>query len=167
MFARRARNKSSKIWMEGLQVTVSSRELADYLLCESRYRGEVLTQLKLQKLCYYAQAWWLALHGGKPLIDEDFQAWVHGPVLPSQYTRFRGYRWQPISDPVARPDFDDDIREHLDEVIKVFGVESAVALERMTHEEAPWVDARGDTPAHMACTHIIPKQAMQRYYASL
>lgn len=147
-------------------MTVSSRELSDYLLCESRYRGEILTPLKLQKLCYYAQAWWLALRG-EPLIDEDFQAWVHGPVLPSQYARFREYRWQPINEAVTRPDLAEDIRDHLDEVIEVFGVESAVALERMTHEEAPWLEARGDTPAHMACNHVISKESMQRFYASL
>lgn len=147
-------------------MTVTSNELSNYLLCESRYRGELLTQLKLQKLCYYSQAWWLALHG-EPLIDEDFQAWVHGPVLPSQYVRFRQYRWQPIDAAVTRPDFGKDIRDHLEEVIEVFGVETAVALERMTHEEAPWLEARGDTPPHVACSKVISKASMQAFYAAL
>lgn len=147
-------------------MAVKSNELSDYLLCESRYRGEILTPLKLQKLCYYAQAWWLALHG-EALISEDFQAWVHGPVLPSQYARFREYRWQPITEAVTRPDFDTAIRSHLDEIIEVFGVETAVALERMTHEEAPWLEARADTAPHMACSTVISKASMQSFYASL
>jgi uncharacterized phage-associated protein len=147
-------------------VTVSSNELSDYLLCESRDRGELLTPLKLQKLCYYAQAWWLVLNK-VPLVDEDFQAWVHGPVLPSQYGRFRENRWQPIQVSVTRPDVADNIREHLDEIIDVFGVESAVALERMTHEESPWLEARGSLAAHAPCSNVISKQSMRDYYASL
>lgn len=65
--------------------------VSDYLLVENRERGENLTNLKLQKLLYYAQAWHLALRNA-PLFDEDFQAWVHGPVLPSQYLRFRSFQ---------------------------------------------------------------------------
>ncbi|GAW36630.1 hypothetical protein RA2_03703 [Roseovarius sp. A-2] len=145
---------------------LTANQLADYLLCEARYRGEALTHLKLQKLCYYAQAWWLALHG-EPLIEEDFQAWVHGPVLTSQFGRFRDYRWQPIVHQVPRPEVPEGVRTHLDEVMDVFGVESAVALERMTHEEAPWLEARGELPPHEASRNVIRKETMQSFYASL
>ena len=69
--------------------------VADFLLCESRDRGENLTNLKLQKLLYYAQAWYLALYN-VALFEEDFQAWVHGPVLYSQYCRFCDWKWRPI-----------------------------------------------------------------------
>lgn len=37
---------------------------------------------KLQKLCYYAQAWAYALKGYR-LEDTDYQAWVHGPFSPA------------------------------------------------------------------------------------
>jgi uncharacterized phage-associated protein len=147
-------------------VTVSPDKIADYLLCESRYRGEVLTHLKLQKLMYYAQAWSITARE-EALFDEDFQAWVHGPVLPSQYNRFRGYGWKPIDLDILRPDFESGLREHLDEIVNVFGIESAVALERMTHQETPWIRARGDLPAHAACNRVIQKDWMKDYYSSL
>ena len=48
---------------------------AKYILCQ---KGTMSTW-KLQKLCYYSQAWSLAWTD-KPLFDEDFHAWRNGPV---------------------------------------------------------------------------------------
>jgi len=146
---------------------VTPSHVADYLLAESRDRGEVLTNLKLQKLLYYAQAWHLALYK-KPLFDEDFQAWVHGPVLPSQYRRFSRNEWRPITEQVDRPHFDDaDIEKFLNEVIDVFGTETAVSLELMTHRERPWLEARGGIPMDESSQARIDKAVMREYYGSL
>ena len=68
--------------------SVSPTHIANFLLIECRERGDIFTNLKLQKLLYYAQAWYLALRGQSP-FHRGFQAWVHGPALPSQYKRFK------------------------------------------------------------------------------
>ena len=47
-------------------------------------KGSV-THKKLQKLCYYSQAWHCALYDGTPLFAERIEAWVHGPVIPELY----------------------------------------------------------------------------------
>lgn len=141
--------------------------VADFLLAESRERGEVLTNLKLQKLLYYAQAWHLVLHGG-PLFEEDMQAWVHGPVLPSQYKRFSGNEWRPITQVIDKPHIGvKGVEEFLSEIIDVFGSESAVALEQMTHREHPWMEARGDIPMDEPSQARINKATMRKYYSSL
>jgi uncharacterized phage-associated protein len=141
--------------------------VADFLLVESRERGEVLTNLKLQKLLYYAQSWYLALHG-ESLFDEDFEAWVNGPVLPSQYDRFRAFQWRPITDEITRPTFADPaIETHLREIINVFGSETAISLELMTHRETPWVEARGSLPPWTPSAEIISKGRMLDFYRSL
>ena len=57
-------------------------------------KGE-MTHKKLQKLCYYAQAWCYALKGYR-LEDTDFQAWVHGPVSPALWERFKGFGYDSI-----------------------------------------------------------------------
>ncbi len=51
--------------------------------------------LKIQKLVYYAHGYFLAT-SGRPLLDELFEAWPHGPVLPSLYHEFKNYGFQPI-----------------------------------------------------------------------
>lgn len=140
--------------------------VADFLLVNSREAGEVLTNLKLQKLIYYSQAWFLALNG-QALFDEEFQAWVHGPVLPSQYFRFSEFRWKPITDEVVEPVLPEAVTDHLCEVLEVFGVETAVSLEHMTHDEMPWKQARGDLDPHEPSKAIIRKDWMKEFYAQL
>lgn len=61
-------------------------DVAAYIL---EKEGE-MTTMKLQKLCYYAQAWSLAWEG-RPLFDEDFQAWANGPVCRELYNKHAGY----------------------------------------------------------------------------
>jgi len=141
-------------------------DVTDFLLVESRERGEVLTNLKLQKLAYYAQAWWLA-QKGEPLFAEDFQAWVHGPVLPSQYRRFRDFQWRPLLVDVQRPALPAEVASYLTQIVDVFGTETAVSLELMTHRERPWLEARGDLAADAASTARISKDTMLTYYREL
>jgi uncharacterized phage-associated protein len=145
---------------------VAPAVVADYLLVECRERGEVLTNLKLQKLIYYAQAWELALRN-RELFAEDCQAWIHGPVVPSQYHRFRDFQWRPITAEISRPALPEDVRSHLNEIVDVFGTDSAVALELMTHREPPWLEARGDLPPDVPSTNRISKTTMRDYYRSL
>lgn len=143
-----------------------TRMMADYLIAEARERGELLTPLKLQKLLFYADAWHLALFGAEA-TPERFQAWVHGPVALSQYHRFKEYRWRPITEEIERPTLPDSLSNHLDEIMDVFGTETATALEIMTHREAPWMDARGDLPEDQPCNNYIDKDLTRRFYQSV
>ena len=49
---------------------------------------ELMTNLKVNKLVYLAQAWSL-VRLGKPLFCENIQAWQYGPVIPSVYNTFK------------------------------------------------------------------------------
>ncbi len=48
-----------------------------------------MTHMKLQKLCYYSQAWHLAWDGA-PLFPEKIEAWANGPIIPVLYEALRG-----------------------------------------------------------------------------
>ncbi len=145
---------------------ISPNLLSDFLLYESRERGDILTNLKLQKLLYYSQAWHLALKD-RELFDEDFQAWIHGPVLPSQYQRFKNFEWRPILEEIKLPQLDPELHRHLKEVIEVFGSETATSLELMTHQELPWKEARNGIAPDQPSTAIILKNSMKSFYQSL
>jgi uncharacterized phage-associated protein len=54
-----------------------------------------IDQMKLQKLVYYAYAWWLA-YTGQQLFPEDVEAWPWGPVVRSIYGDFRDCGREPI-----------------------------------------------------------------------
>lgn len=123
--------------------------------------GDLISNLKLQKLVYYAQGLNLALHD-EPLFEETLEAWTHGPVVPSLYHEYKEFGSGCISPPI---DFDvsvlsDQAREVLDEVYQVYGQFSGWKLRDMTHEESPWREAY----AKNSSTKIISQESMKKYF---
>jgi len=108
--------------------------------------GDSITNMKIQKLVYYAQGFHLAIYD-KPLFLEPIEAWTHGPVIPILYHAFKQHGPESIPTPTDLDfsDYDDQIKDLLNEVYKVYGQFSAWKLRNMTHEEMPWVNAtQGD-----------------------
>ena len=139
------------------------RKVADFLVRFCDEHGDAITNLRLQKYLYYAQGWFLAFYD-RPLFDEDLQAWVHGPAHPGTYGRFKHNRWQPISDDVGSPELPDIVWDHLVEVHSAYGKFSAWDLERMTHAEEPWREARGNLPEDESSQAVISVESMRRYF---
>lgn len=126
----------------------SVNQVAAYFLMKvDEEFGEGITNLKMQKLVYYAQAFHLALFG-IPLFEEKIEAWQHGPVVPELYHALKKYESSPIDpeDPIFRVklEFTEDQIEFLDEIYDNFARFSAWRLRDMTHSEAPWIDAFED-----------------------
>jgi len=145
---------------------VTANEVADFFIYSAHQAGEPLTNLKLQKLVYYAQAWYAAFNG-KPLFDGRIEAWVHGPVCPEVYHRFKQNQWRAIEEAVDPPaGFEEDVNDHLEEVIQVYGEMTGWELERLTHQEEPWIEARAGLAPDEAGTREIPVPAMEAYYRS-
>lgn len=147
------------------QTTAS--DVAKYILCVAHSTEELITNLKLQKLLYYAQGYYLAFHHGEPLFADGIQAWIHGPAVPNIYGEYKHNRWNPISDNVVAPQFDDDLEEYLGLIINTFLPIDAYKLEQMTHEEPPWREARGNLPPDAPCTNLIQPKTMQVYFKGL
>ena len=144
----------------------TANAVADYIIRFCHEHGVLATNLYLQKLVYYAQAWYLALYD-KPLFDEELQAWISGPVQPELYERFKHYQWNPIKEHPDKVEFPKEIEEHILEVLEVFGKYNALYLERMTHNEDPWRNARRGVQIDEHSTNVIPKKDMQEYYKTL
>ena len=149
-------------------MSISVHAVADYFILKiDREAGDNITHLKLQKLIYYAQAWYLAMFD-KPLFNNKIEAWLHGPVCREVYERFRHRSWSPI--PVTSvvsvsSAIDDEIRAFLDEVWEVYGQYSATKLEKMTHEEVPWLEARNGIQPGKPSQTLINEKSMRDHYA--
>lgn len=139
-------------------------EVAKYFIRLAHETGSFISNLKLQKLVYYAQAWHLALFE-QPLFNEDFEAWIHGPVVPELYHYYKKFGWRPI-DEAADPQLPDEIRDFLSEVVEEYFACDAYELEQMTHLEDPWNRARGGLPPDVPSNQVILKEWMQEYYAA-
>lgn len=128
-----------------------------------RDSGDSITHLKLQKLIYYVQAWSLALRD-KPLFEEDMQAWAHGPVADSVFQEYRDYGFEAIPAPTTVPEILNEDAEHIMEVVNVYSEHSAKVLERMTHNEQPWLEARKNLPPEARSKTPIDKNTMRVFY---
>lgn len=141
--------------------------IAQYILGYFQQKGEPISNLKLQKLLYYSQAWHLALYDGLPLFEEEVEAWVHGPVVPCVFRRYKAYRWSWIQEQIAPFWLEPKVVAHVNEVLDAYGNLSAWDLERMTHNELPWKEARGNLPPDESSNVIISRQSMQKFYSQI
>lgn len=110
-------------------------------------QDESMSNMKLQKLLYYAQSIHLALYD-EPLFSEAVQAWRYGPVCPSAYHFYCDYTGNqlPIPSDSSLSLIPHEIKALLEEVWSHFGLHDALTLSEMTHAESPWKEARGDLP---------------------
>ena len=146
----------------------SVHAVADYFLLKVFYgSGDGLTNLKLQKLVYYAQAWSLALRN-TPMFKERIEAWAGGPVCPALYRRLKGSGWQLIDPSFIKKSsvgvLSGDDEEFLDDVWEKYGGLWTAELRELTHREAPWKEAYGNLPPGSRCTQEISWDAMEKFY---
>ena len=142
---------------------VSVIDVASYIL---QKRGS-MTTMKLQKLCYYSQAWNLAWDE-KPLFHEPIQAWANGPVVYALFERHRGKFVVEQDDIAGNPEaLDRDERETIDAVLDAYGHLTGQQLSDITHSERPWKVARGEVSEGEYCSEVIDLDIMQDYYGGL
>ena len=128
--------------------------------------GEMST-MKLQKLCYYAQAWSL-VWDDVPLFNEEFEAWDNGPVCPELFYKTQGIFSVTAKDETGGSgDLSENQKDTIDAVLEHYGNHNAQWLSQLTHMEDPWNDARKGIPIGAGCSNIITKESMAMYYGGL
>lgn len=140
-------------------------DVAEYILDQ---KG-TMTTMKLQKLCYYSQAWSL-VWDEEPLFDEDFEAWANGPVCRELFNAHKGlfalnkgaFKSYGCADNLT-----DGQKSTIDSVLEYYGDWEPQELSGLTHRERPWLDARKGLDFGDPCDEIIDKEAMQQYYGGL
>lgn len=143
-------------------------DVAAYILSAC---GGKLPMMRLQLLAYYICAWDLAFHT-QPLIETEFQAWVHGPVSRDLWN-ICGISARTLS--VMSMVSDADVngsperlspegRVHIDDVLSSYGHLGMGELSDLVRSETPWLNARGDAEPAQKCATVILPQVMQEFY---
>jgi len=153
-----------KIFLVFLQKVIKMQNadnVARWFLSRNRLRSlsgesDFISNLKLQKLLYYAQGIHLALYG-KPLFNDPIEAWQYGPVVDSVYQTYKTNG----SDAIKKFDnpkenFSDSEEVALQFTQEAFGQFSAWKLADMTHEESPWKETE--------INQIITLDKIQKYF---
>ena len=138
-----------------------------------------MSNKKLQKLCYYAYCWFIVFFNDKEVISylnrneiqtlcpEKFQAWIHGPVLPRLYHKYKEYGWHEIPQIANKPIVEAGLESLLQQVWDAYGDFSADELEILSHQEYPWQNARKGISNGDACSNEISDYDILQYYSAL
>lgn len=138
-------------------------DVAKYIL---EQQGEMST-MKLQKLCYYAQAWSL-VWDDKELFHEEFHAWANGPVCRELFFATQGQFSVNADDEPGNSDNLTSVqKETIDEVLNYYAKHDAQWLSRLTHLEDPWRQARVGIAPGLGCDEVITKESMAMYYGGI
>lgn len=121
---------------------------------------EGITNLKLQKVLYFAQAYYLAKLG-KPIFSEKLEAWEYGPVVPEVYRKLKRNGSKPIISEEDKSTLADEDKEILKKVWDSFGGYSASRLVDIVHAHTPWKEANASTDK------VISHKAIKDYYSPL
>nr|DAV82123.1 MAG TPA: hypothetical protein [Caudoviricetes sp.] len=127
--------------------------------------------MKLQKLCYYSQAWAL-VWDEHPLFDDCFEAWVNGPVSPALYEWHKGMFLVNLNDDLLKhtdkkSPLTDVQKETIDSVLDTYGKFTAQELSDLTHKEDPWKKTNEQYPASYHYNAVITHAMMHEYYSSI
>ena len=137
-------------------------DVAAYILAK---QGR-MTAMKLQKLVYYSQAWSL-VWDERPLFRARIEAWANGPVVPELYRKHQGEFQLTDWEHGQAAALNQEERETVDGVLAFYGDKTSQWLSDLTHQEAPWRDARkGLKDGQRGCAEIT-QAAMHEYYSGL
>ncbi len=121
-------------------------ELAAIVLSLAKRDGIGLTPMKLVKLCYILNGWYLGFHG-KPLFNERIEAWRYGPVMPELYHSTKIYGRDEIpfdfvsnfEQTKSKSNYKPKELNFIERIYAVYKNKTAIELSMLTHTaDSPW-----------------------------
>ena len=153
-------------------------DVSRYIINFCNREEYLISNLKLQKLLYFVQAYYLGLsEEQKPCFEEDFEAWAFGPVVPEVYQEYRKYGSGNIPEIIEYIEYgdnffdvkkvkyreniiDDKDKEQINSVIDMFADYSATRLVEISHRQSPWKDAYVE-----GMNNIITKESIKEFFS--
>ncbi len=150
-----------------------SQALANFFIEKSKEENIGISNMQLQKLMFIGYGWVLSLTG-KDLTDgEGFEAWQHGPVLPSIYHEMKHFGDKSITMFATDYDVSDNIvyipkiktdqnKQILTKVWDTYKNFHAWSLRDLTHQDGtPWKEVYKS--GHKGVE--IPSESVDTYYS--
>ena len=149
------------------QAKFTAEQIADYFISKANEQlvdektSEGISNLKLQKIMYFAQAAFIVLNDSL-LFKEDIEAWKYGPVVPVIYKKYKKQGNKPIQSKTQSEINDEEVLLFLENTWRIFGKYSAGQLVDITHQHKPWVEAYANKNDHK-----ISPNALKSYYKDI
>ena len=111
--------------------------VAEYIFKEyNRVTGELIDEMKLQKLLYFSQRETLAILN-KPLFNEEFEGWKYGPISREVRTV---YTEDGIN--ADTKDIKNESKYIINNVILEYGALASWKLSKISHKEISLINSR-------------------------
>ena len=139
-------------------------EICDYILEYVLKKHGTINVFKLNSLLYIMQASYLHYYN-KPLFDEDFEAWMAGPTLPSVWKKYKKFGGCSI----LSKDFQYNIRSEdmifLNEIVDMFGECWETSLSDMMISQKAYKDAFELRIPNCSIMPVIEKDAIKASFS--
>lgn len=135
-------------------------DICYYIIKYSNDKDYGVSNLKLQKLLYFIQAWFL-INTHRPCFKEKIEAWNFGSVVPEAYKEFSRYACMDI--PFNHDDWvlvSETDKQLINQVVDRFANYTATDLLNLIYHQQPWLDA------YYGDTNIITNKMLLDYFAS-
>ena len=136
-------------------------DVAKILICKFNNEDKPITQLKLQKLLYFIEAYYMVNYDEERLYKEEFNAWTYGPLCQKVYLKYKYFTNNPIYEDSCDnlPNLKEKIMNSIDKVCSTFGELNVSDLVALTHmENSPW----DKTPKN--CNATISKVETKKWF---
>lgn len=133
-------------------------DIAKKILVKGTENEDYISNMKLQKLLYYMQGFYLA-YFDKPMFEESIEAWMYGPVVPVVYEAYKENGNKGIEFKGEVITFETTREENLfNEVFRIYSKYSATGLMEMTHNETPWKST------NTGVGNVISTEVLKQYF---
>lgn len=160
----------------------SAIAVANWFIDKNTTDPNNLTHLKVQKLLYFAQGFYLA-NFDIPLFEEDILAWKYGPVVQPVYIALRQYGDKEIKEKIEDykfingrfifgtpiiDDTDEQAQEFLTNFWNLYAKLDPWYLVTLTHNsEGPWQQIHDFIQKDKTYNEVIPKALIKTYFKGL
>ena len=128
-----------------------------------------ITPLALQKTLYFIQGFSIAFNN-KFIFNNVPEAWVHGPVYPSVYNQYKQFYYNDTityDDNKFNENLENKDKQLIDAVLKYLTLYNGTILERITHIESPWINARNGYEDNERCNNPIKLEDIEEYFKNV
>ncbi len=114
----------------------SAINVARYVIDYSNKKGYGISNLKLQKILYFIQAYFLIKYD-KCCFKDKIDAWDIGPVIPNVYNQYKHFGGNNILIKTTNTGLLEGFKD-IQTVVDVFKDFSATDLTKLTQSQLPW-----------------------------
>lgn len=153
-------------------------DVSRFIINYCNEKDYILSNLKLQKILYFIQAYYLSKTEKKqPCFKERIEAWSFGPVVPVAYHEYKRFGSTNIPNVTTYIELDeqnfweskvvkytddaleDDDKELIRELVDNFSKISTTRLVQITHNQLPWIEAY-----KQGQNNVITVEAIRSYF---